>query len=74
MQSTMEAHEDQQKLTAAEEAVLVDFLMQSTDCGFPQSHHNIAQYTNLIRNNRLGKDCMQIRDTWVGQFFGEAPQ
>lgn len=34
--STQEAHEDQQKLTGAEEAVLVDFLNQSADHGFPQ--------------------------------------
>jgi hypothetical protein len=67
--STTEAHEDQQKLTAAEEAVLVDFLMQSADRGFPQSQHNIAQYANLIRNNRLGEDCTQIANTWVGQFL-----
>ena len=51
MRSTTEAHEDQQKLTAAEEAVLVDFLIQSTDRGFPQSRRNIAQYANLIHNN-----------------------
>jgi hypothetical protein len=69
MRSTAEAHEDQQKLTAAEEAVLVDFLMQSADRGFPQSRRNIAQYANLIRNNRLGKDCTQIGDTWVGRFL-----
>jgi hypothetical protein len=69
MRSTVEAHEDQQKLAAAEEAVLVDFLMQSTDRGFPQSCRNIVQYANLIHNNRLGKDCTQIGDTWVGQFL-----
>jgi hypothetical protein len=66
MWSTAEAHEDQQKLTVAEQSVLVDFLMQSADHGFPQSQCNITQYANLICNNQLGKDCMQIRDTWVG--------
>lgn len=69
MWSTTEAHEDQQNLTAAEEAVLVDFLMQSADRGFPQSRRNITQYANLIRDNRLEKDCMQIGDTWVGRFL-----
>jgi hypothetical protein len=64
-----EAHKDQQKLMAAEEAVLADFLMQSTDCGFPQSCCNISQYANLICNNGLGKDCTQIGDIWVGQFL-----
>ena len=52
--SIQEAHEEQQKLTAAEEAILVDFLMQSADHGFPQSQHNITQYANLIHQNRLG--------------------
>ena len=42
MQSTQEADEDQQNLTAAEEAVLVDFLEQSTAHGFPQTHPNIT--------------------------------
>jgi hypothetical protein len=69
MRSTTEAHEDQQNLTAAEESILVDFLMQSADRGFPQSRRNITQYTNLICNNRLGKDCMWIGDTWVGWFL-----
>lgn len=69
MWSTTEAHEDQQKLTAAEEAILVDFLVQSADHGFPQSQRNIAQYANLICNNRLGEDCTQIADTWVGWFL-----
>jgi hypothetical protein len=69
MRSTQDAHEDQQKLTAAEEAVVVDFLEQSADRGFPQSRHNITQYANLIRNNRLGEDCEKIGDTWVGRFL-----
>lgn len=47
--STREAHEDQEKLTGAEEAVLVDFLNQSADRGFPQKRRNIIQYANLIR-------------------------
>ena len=67
--SIQEAHEDQQKLTAAEEAVLIDFLQQSADRGFPQSRHNITQYANLIRKNRLGEDCEKLGDTWVTRFL-----
>jgi hypothetical protein len=67
--SIREAHEEQQKLTASEEAVLVDFLMQSADHGFPQSRHNITQYANLIRQSRLGMDCEKIGDSWVGRFL-----
>jgi len=46
--SIHEAHEDQQKLTSAEEAILVDFLNQSADHGFPQTRRNIIQYANMI--------------------------
>jgi hypothetical protein len=67
--STQEAHEDQQKLTGAEEAVLVDFLNQSADRGFPQTRRNIIQYANLIRQNWLGADCKDATDTWVGRFL-----
>ena len=67
--SNQEAHEDQQKLTAAEEAVLVDFLEQSADRGFPQSRHNITQYANLICQNRLGPDCEGLGNTWVTRFL-----
>jgi hypothetical protein len=67
--SIQEAHEDQQKLTTAEEAVLIDFLQQSADRGFPQSHHNITQYANLIHKNRLGEDCEKLGDTWVTRFL-----
>ena len=51
MCSTTEAHEDQHKLTAAGEAVLVDFLEQCADHGFPQSRYNIIEYLDLIYSN-----------------------
>ena len=39
--STREVHEEQQKLTPAEEVVLVDFVKQSAECGFPPALKNI---------------------------------
>jgi hypothetical protein len=63
------AHEQQQRLTAPEEAVLVDFLTQSADRGFPQSRRNITQYANLIRRNRLGSDSEKLGNSWVGRFL-----
>jgi len=48
-----DVHKDQQKLTSAEEALLVDFINQSADRGFPQTRRNIIQYANLIHRNRL---------------------
>jgi hypothetical protein len=35
--SIHDTHKDQQKLTSMEEAVIVDFINQSADCGFPQT-------------------------------------
>ena len=48
--SIRDAYKDQQKLTSTEEAVLVDFLNQSADRGFPQMHRNISQYANCKGN------------------------
>ena len=69
--SVQKAHEDQQKLTVAEEAVLIDFFQQSADRGFPQLHHNITQYGNLICKSRLGEDCEKLGDTWVTHFLDQ---
>ena len=62
-------HKDQQKLSGTEESILVDFLHQSADCGFLQTRQNITQYANLICRNRLGTDCEEVGDTWVGRFL-----
>lgn len=52
--STREAHKEQQKLTPAEEVVLVDFIKQSADCGFPLTFKNIEQYADLVWKTALG--------------------
>ena len=67
--SIRDAHKDQQKLTSAEEAVIVDFVNQSADRGFPQTCQNITQYANLVRHNCLGPDCEEVGDMWVGRFL-----
>jgi len=69
--SICDVHKDQQKLSSAEEATLVDFFHQSTVCGFPQTHQNITQYANLICQNHLGSNCEEVGDTWVVQFLDQ---
>ena len=67
--STIEAHQALQRLTPAEEAILVDFLNESAERGLPQSRRNLTQYANLIRRGRLGADCGEVGDFWAGRFL-----
>ena len=67
--SNAEAHEAQQKLTPSEEQVLVTFLNESAERGFPQTFQNIENYANLIRRGRLGDDCPPVGESWVGRFL-----
>ena len=56
-QTAQEAHKAQQKLTPSEEEVLVNFLNESADCGFPQTLHNIENYdftTKIGVDNQSG--------------------
>ena len=68
-QSIQEAHEEQQKLTSPEEAVIVSFLQESADRGFPMSLRSIEQYANLVRTNRLGPKCELVGSSWVERFL-----
>ena len=61
--SNAEAHEAQQKLTPSEEQVLVTFLNESAECGFPQTFRNIKNYANLIHRGRLGDDCPPVGES-----------
>ncbi|KZP24922.1 hypothetical protein FIBSPDRAFT_664151, partial [Athelia psychrophila] len=64
-----EVHEAQQHLTPAEESILVDFLNESADRGFPQNLHQITNFANLILQNRLGEQFVPIGESWVGRFL-----
>jgi len=46
--SGREAHEEQQKLTPAEEVIIVEFVRESANRGFPMTLRNIEQYANLV--------------------------
>jgi hypothetical protein len=69
MQSIGEAHQDQQKLTSAEEEVLVQFLEESADRGFPQTIPEIEIMANLIRKGRLGPNCADVGGSWCHCFL-----
>jgi hypothetical protein len=67
--SLREAHEDLQKLTPSEEAVVVAFVSESADRGFPASLRNLEQYANLVRQSRLGPACEPVGESWVARFL-----
>jgi Tc5 transposase DNA-binding domain len=67
--SLSEGHENLQKLTPAEETVLVNFLNESAERGFPQTPQEVAKWANMIRRSRLGPDCENVGESWVGRFL-----
>jgi hypothetical protein len=68
-QSLREAHEKLQKVTPAEEAVIVQFALESADRGFPISLRNLEQYANLVRKAWLGPNCEPVGESWAGRFL-----
>jgi hypothetical protein len=62
-------HEAQQKLKPSEEQVLVNFLNESAERGFPQDLTQITNVANLIRQSRLGTACEKVGESWVGRFW-----
>jgi len=67
--SIRKGHKDLQKLTPAEETVLVNFLNESMACGFPQMPKNLANFTNMICRNYLGAKCEDVGESWTGRFL-----
>ena len=58
-----------QKLSKAEEQVLVQFIQESADCGFPMSHKTITFYANSICQSRLGDGCEPVGESWTFRFL-----
>ncbi len=65
----MEFNTTKQKLSQIEENVLVNFILESADRGFPLKHREIRQYANAIQQSRLGADCEPASDFWVFRFL-----
>ncbi len=70
MRTIKESHEVQQRLTPSKEVVLVDFLNQSADRGFPQTLRNIEHYASLIQKQRLeDSPVTPVGENWVHRFL-----
>ena len=54
-----------QKLSTAEECVLVDFIKESVDRGFPMIYFTINSYANTILQTWIGLDL----SLWIFQFL-----
>ncbi|KJA13090.1 hypothetical protein HYPSUDRAFT_1081361 [Hypholoma sublateritium FD-334 SS-4] len=59
-QSLLKSREKNLKITAAEEAILVEFILESADHGFPPSHRQVEKYTNAILKSRQGPNCKMV--------------
>ncbi|KAF9226162.1 hypothetical protein BS17DRAFT_654711, partial [Gyrodon lividus] len=68
-QSISEFNTTKQKLTVAEERVIIDFAAQSADRGIPLTHQFLQNSTNEILRAHLGKDTKPVRINWSQQFL-----
>ncbi|TDL17553.1 hypothetical protein BD410DRAFT_690290, partial [Rickenella mellea] len=62
--SITEMNAAKQKLTPAEERVLVDFALESADRGFPLTHRSIENYANNILESKYGEGYEPVGEKW----------
>ena len=58
-----------QRLTPAEESVVVDFCLESADWGFPLTHDNIYKCADNILSARFGSEHDLLGLNWVDTFL-----
>jgi hypothetical protein len=58
-----------QRLTPAEERVVVDFCLESADRGFPLTHDNVYKCADNILSARLGSEHDTLGLNWVDTFL-----
>lgn len=58
-----------QKLTPAEERILVDFSKDSSDIGFPLNHQELEMYANAILQSKNGDGYEPVGKQWVFRFL-----
>jgi hypothetical protein len=63
------ANAQKQKVTVAEEHVLVDFILKFTDRGSPLTHQAIESYANAILQKRLGPTYQPVGKKWIYTFL-----
>jgi hypothetical protein len=68
-QSMYSFNATKQKLTIAEEQVIVDFAAQSADRGIPLTHKAVENAANEILRSRLGNDFKPVGVNWCQRFL-----
>ncbi|KAF9226141.1 hypothetical protein BS17DRAFT_867739 [Gyrodon lividus] len=71
-QSISEFNITKQKLTVAEERVIIDFAAWSADHGIPLTHQLLQNSTNKILRARLGSDTKPVGINWMAYAITEA--
>jgi len=56
IQFISDSNTSKRKLLLAEKRTLVNFIMESTDQGFPLNHNNIKKYSNILLQTRKGSE------------------
>jgi hypothetical protein len=67
----LEAQEHRRWLTNIEEDVVVDFLLEMGQLGWPENHRRIREHVNLIANARLGQKFPNegVGKNWTARFM-----
>lgn len=69
-QQTLTEHAaSRQKVTPAEECILVTFIKESADIGFPLNHTSIEIFANAILHARLGSEYEPVGPSWIYTFL-----
>lgn len=58
-----------QKLTVAEENILVEFALGASDQGFPLTHETLANHANALLRRRMGSDFVEVGKNWSDRFI-----
>jgi hypothetical protein len=67
--SISEFNASKQKISKVEENVLVQFIKESADRGFPMSHKTIAFHANAILQSHLGDGYEPVGESWIFRFL-----
>ena len=64
-----EFNASKQKLTPAEEEVLVALILEASRHGFPPTHHQVAMEADHIQSTHLSKSFQPVGKQWVNDFL-----
>jgi len=65
-----EAHADQAWLTDAKTDVVINFIIEMADCGFPLSHRRLKEHVDILCHSRLGHAFLEkgVGINWTYRF------